>query len=130
MTAADATKAEQLLTVAEAARLLKVSTSTIWRWISRGELPAYRVGQRRIVLKASEVQDLLISVKRRQEEERVMPDSTQLAPLTSADVARLQAAMRQAQALRVRILQQRNGQPLPSSTELLREQREQRSATV
>lgn len=35
-------------TVAEAARQLKVSVSTIWRWINAGSLTAYRVGPRRI----------------------------------------------------------------------------------
>ncbi|MCL4545760.1 MAG: helix-turn-helix domain-containing protein [Chloroflexi bacterium] len=127
----DAT-AGQLLTVPEAARLLKVSTSTIWRWINRGELPAYRAGQRRIVLKATEIQHILTAGRQRHGEGgSTMPEPViPLSPLTPTDVARLQAAMAQAQAIRARILQERHGRLLPSSTELLREQREQRSAQL
>ncbi len=35
-------------TVPEAAKLLKVSPSTVWRWIDAGRLPAHRVGARGI----------------------------------------------------------------------------------
>jgi excisionase family DNA binding protein len=35
---------DEYLTVAEAASLLRVHKSTIWRWIENGSLPAYRVG--------------------------------------------------------------------------------------
>lgn len=42
---------EEYVTVAEAASFLKVSPSTIWRWIDQGVLPAYRIGQRRIRLR-------------------------------------------------------------------------------
>jgi excisionase family DNA binding protein len=37
---------ESFLTVAEIAALLKVDPMTIGNWISRGELPAMRVGRR------------------------------------------------------------------------------------
>jgi excisionase family DNA binding protein len=40
----------EYLTVAEAAELLKVHKSTIWRWIESGSLPAYRVGRRGVRL--------------------------------------------------------------------------------
>ena len=39
------------LTVAEAARYLKVSEPTIWRWVRGGKLPSFKVGRlRRIPL--------------------------------------------------------------------------------
>ncbi len=38
-------------TVPEAADILGVSTSTIWRWIKAGRLPAYRIGARNIRIK-------------------------------------------------------------------------------
>jgi excisionase family DNA binding protein len=38
-------------TVAEAARELEVSETTIWRWIASQRLPAYRIGPRRIRIK-------------------------------------------------------------------------------
>ncbi|MGI8912894.1 MAG: excisionase family DNA-binding protein [Chloroflexota bacterium] len=41
--------------VREAAERLHVSTSTIWRWIDRGRIPAYRVGPRQVRLKVADV---------------------------------------------------------------------------
>ncbi len=46
--------AVQLLTVDEAARLLRIGTSTLWRIVMRGELTSYKIGgfARRISLAA------------------------------------------------------------------------------
>jgi excisionase family DNA binding protein len=46
--------AAQLLTVDEAARLLRIGTSTLWRIVMRGELTSYKIGgfARRISLAA------------------------------------------------------------------------------
>lgn len=46
-------------TVPEAARRLKVSPSTIWRWINSGSLTAYRVGPRKIRIKTVDLQTLI-----------------------------------------------------------------------
>jgi excisionase family DNA binding protein len=43
------------ISVSEAARILQVSASTIWRWIERGELLAYRIGPRRVRLRRGEL---------------------------------------------------------------------------
>ncbi len=45
----------ELCTIAEAARALRVSVSTVWRWINAGRLPAYRVGNRRIRLRKEDL---------------------------------------------------------------------------
>ena len=42
-------------TVSEAAEVLGVSPSTIWRWIDAGRLPAYRVGLRSIRIKKEDL---------------------------------------------------------------------------
>jgi excisionase family DNA binding protein len=42
---AAATETRLLLTVAEAAKALAVSTRTIWSLTNRGELPAVRIGR-------------------------------------------------------------------------------------
>jgi excisionase family DNA binding protein len=34
-----------ILTVAEVARYLRVSETTVWRWCTSGKLPAFRVGR-------------------------------------------------------------------------------------
>jgi excisionase family DNA binding protein len=50
------------LTVREAARLLRVSSSTIWRWIEARRLPAYRVGPRAIRIKKADLESVLTPV--------------------------------------------------------------------
>lgn len=45
----------EYLTVPEAARVLQVSASTVWRWIASGKLSAYRVGPRKIRVKKEDV---------------------------------------------------------------------------
>jgi excisionase family DNA binding protein len=47
------------LTVAEAARELDVSPSTVWRWIDSGRLPAFRAGPKTIRIKREELQALM-----------------------------------------------------------------------
>ena len=46
-------------TVAEAARELDVSPSTVWRWIAANDLPAYRVGGRKIRIRKQDLQRVL-----------------------------------------------------------------------
>ena len=41
--------------VSEAARVLEVSPSTIWRWIAAAKLPAYRIGPRTIRIKKDDL---------------------------------------------------------------------------
>jgi len=43
-------------TITEAARLLNVSKATVWRWIDRKMLPAYRIGPRKIRIKREELE--------------------------------------------------------------------------
>lgn len=54
---------EEFFTIPEAAKLLKVSVSTVWRWIDSGALPAYRIGQRRIRIKKAELQTIIQPIK-------------------------------------------------------------------
>ena len=50
---------EEYLTVAEAATLLRVAPSTIRRWIREGDVPAYRIGRRRVALKRDDLSNLI-----------------------------------------------------------------------
>ncbi len=50
----------EFYTVSEAARELRVSQATVWRWIEARRLPAYRVGPRRIRIRR---RDLLSVVR-------------------------------------------------------------------
>jgi excisionase family DNA binding protein len=49
---------DELLTVAEAAALLKVSRHTIYRWIAEGRLPAVRYSRRVVRLRRHEVEGM------------------------------------------------------------------------
>jgi excisionase family DNA binding protein len=46
---------EEYLSVQEAAAVLRVHRSTIRRWIAEGDLPAYRVGQRKLAVKRTDL---------------------------------------------------------------------------
>ncbi len=50
---------ERFITRDEAARLLHVDLSTLWRWNKAGILRSKKVGQRRVMYKYSDVLDLL-----------------------------------------------------------------------
>lgn len=50
----------QMLTVAEAAELLRVAPSTIRRWIREGEIQAYRVGKRRIGVRREDLSRVVV----------------------------------------------------------------------
>jgi excisionase family DNA binding protein len=66
------------LSVDDAAQLTTLSTKTIRRAISRGDLPAYKAGTR-IVLKREDVQDWLFSVPSgRQLKVEVTPSASQV----------------------------------------------------
>jgi excisionase family DNA binding protein len=47
--------ADEFLTVAEIAELLKVNPQTVRNWIDRGELPAVRVGARRVRVRRTDL---------------------------------------------------------------------------
>ena len=54
---------EGFYTVAEVAHALRVSVPTVWRWVHSGRLPAYRVGQRRIRIRRSDLGSVISPVK-------------------------------------------------------------------
>lgn len=60
MTAID----EEYLTVTEAAALMRVAPSTIRRWIREGNLPAYRLGHRRVGLRRDDLASLITPVRK------------------------------------------------------------------
>ena len=47
---------DEFLTVAEVAELLKLNPLTVRNWINRGELPAVRLGERRVRIKRSDLE--------------------------------------------------------------------------
>ena len=54
---------EDYVTVDEAATILRVAPSTVRRWIREGDVPAYRIGRRRVALKRGELTALVTPLR-------------------------------------------------------------------
>ena len=54
---------EGFYTMAEVAQVLRVSVPTVWRWVHSGQLPAYRVGQRQIRIRKSDLGSVISRVR-------------------------------------------------------------------
>jgi excisionase family DNA binding protein len=123
-----ATVDEEYLTVDEAAALLRVAASTIRRWIRQGDLPAYRIGHRRVALKRDDLNGLITPAR----PERNIPhytiytDASQIPKLTPEAVQRGLAALERAERHNREIMARRGGKPLRSSVEIIHEMREER----
>lgn len=114
-----------LLTLTEAATLLKVSVVTLRRWIKQGRLPAYHVGPRKVRINRSDLSKTFTPTN--QEEVNVMPERIPIRPLTDAEVKEGLAAFKEADAVIEAIRERRGGQPLDSSVPLIRRARETRA---
>jgi excisionase family DNA binding protein len=100
----------ELYTIQEAAKILRISEGTVWRWVKEGKLPAFRMGDRALRIKK---EDLRLVVKRTQREKKAgVPSRTEQI-----------LALKEAKALQNRILS-RIGGLLPDSAEEIRTLRE------
>lgn len=85
------TRESDFYTVAEAAKILDVSPSTIWRWIEAKRLPAYRVGPKKIRIKKESL-GALIKPARAETKNRALSDKYKalFEPPTEEELARRQ----------------------------------------
>lgn len=121
---------DDLLTVQQAAELLQMSTSTIWRWINQGDLPAYRLGQRRVRVRRGDVERIIRprnneALAATEDPEGVMP-----APLTEEQRQRALATLERLKALHAKLLDERGGELFPDSVELLESIRAERDGEL
>ncbi len=107
-----------LLTVREAAQLLKVSTMTIKRWLKQGRLVAYHVGPRALRIKQEDLQDLLRPATA--SEASMKQEQRPFSPPPKEEIARRQALVATIQAKR----EERVITPL-TAAELVRRSREE-----
>ena len=117
---------DDYVTVSEAAEILHVGTSTLRRWIREKRIPAYRLGERRILLRRGELDSLVTPVRR-----RFIPIETDIERvrnrrLTKEQQQRALAAIERLQQLEREVQTSRQGQTFTPSLQLLDEARTQR----
>jgi excisionase family DNA binding protein len=118
---------EDYLPVAEAATRLRVSPSTIRRWIREGDLPAYRLGRRRVGLKRDDLDRLVTPVRTAAYENQMSHiTTTSIRQFTAEERRRGLEIMDELERMAKAITAER-GAPFPPSTELLAQQREERT---
>lgn len=133
------TKKGDYYTVAQAAAILEVSTTTVWRWIKAELLPAYRAGPKNIRIKKQDLERVITPAREparatarseemnaTQEEKSISPAIT-IRPLTDEEVQRGLAALERARTSRAQMLAEHGGKPLASSAPMIRQARAQRS---
>ena len=119
----------EYVTVAQVATLLHVAPSTVRRWIRQGDVPAYRVGRRRVALKRTDLA-LLITPARVGGEKGAEPargEGPEVHRLTFEEQRRGLATLERAELLGKRILERRGGKPFPPAWEALNELRDERT---
>ena len=113
------TKDGAFYSVSQAAKLLGVSPSTVWRWIEADRLAAYRVGPKTIRIRKQDLETVIRPARA----ERIMASPTferlGIQPPTRQELARRQALVEQILARRAR----RVISPL-TTTDLIRQVRE------
>ena len=110
------------LTIREVAGELHVAESTVWRWVDRGLIPAYRLPARRIRIKKSDVEKAMKPAK-----ESPATDWEKWIVDESGVGIDPEVAIRESNELIRRIRQRRGGVPMPDSVEDIRQMREERS---
>lgn len=120
---------EELVTIAEAARVLKVSPSTIRRWIGDGDLPAYRVGHRRVRVRKPDLARLVVPVRGEAKQPGALDQHGRPIPRRLTDEERQQwlAAIEESKRLHAEQLARRGGKPFSPSWVLINEARDERS---
>src|SRR5215211_5666680 len=114
-----------LLTMREAAELLRVSEVTVARWLKQGRLPAYRVGPRAVRVRRADVERMVEPVSprlRAHVQPEAEPTTASQRP-SDADYERGLQALLELRELGERIVARRGGKPLSDSAELIRSER-------
>ena len=112
-------------TVAEAARLLRVSAPTVWRWVDSGRLPAYRIGGRAIRIRRSDLSQVVRPARRGLTKGLIMERQVIYSGDQTIAADELVKRLRATQG---RLLARRSGKRLAPSEEIIRRAREERAA--
>ena len=91
----------EFLSVAQAAKLLGVSHSTVWRWVDADELPAYRIGPKTIRIRREDLDAVIRPVKPRTKEVGAAVD--RMKPPSKQEIERRKALVSEILALREKL---------------------------
>ena len=113
-------------TVAEAARALRVSRPTVWRWVHSGRLPAYRIGGRAIRIRNADLHRLVKPAARTTPQPRVSQSDLEryIVRMGNPELS-VEEKMKRLRKGEETILKRRGGKPFDSSVPLIREAREE-----
>ncbi len=120
---------DDYVTVAEAATLLRVAPSTVRRWIRDGDVPAYRIGRRRVALKRDDLSNLVRPARLVAGTGDNLADDEKWEPrrLTPEEKQRALEAMDRAQRHAEETRARRGGKLFPPSWITINEQRDERT---
>jgi excisionase family DNA binding protein len=91
---------DAVYTVGQAAQFFDVSPATVWRWIDAGKLPAYRVGGRKIRIRAEDLQEVVRPAREGKEARAVAGSAVTPAPPDPEELARRRALVEEILARR------------------------------
>ena len=120
---------DDYVTVAEAATLMRVAPSTIRRWIREGDVPAHRIGRRRVALRRADLSRLITPARPAGEtKDNVAIDEPVVGRrLTPEEVQQALEALDWAQKLAQRTFEERGGKLFPPAWITINEQRDERT---
>ena len=117
------------LTVAEAAALLRVAPSTVRRWIRQGDVPAYRLGRRRVAIRRDDLATLIAPVQPGMTwiSDEAEIEALKTRKLTPEEKQRALEAIARAQRRAAETQARRGGKLFPPAWEALAELRDERT---
>jgi len=121
---------DDFVTVQNGAALLRISQSTVWRWVKTGDVKAYRIGGRRVWLRRSELAELVKPASEGTRKGGTMAQGERVHErrLTDAERQQMQAAVEGARELQAKLLEARRGKRFRPAHEDIDEARRERSA--
>lgn len=120
---------DDLLTVAEAATLLRVAPSTVRRWIREGDVRAQRIGRRRVALRRADLARLITPARHATDtkDSVVVDEPVVRRRLTPEEIQRGLEAMDRAQQRAAETRALRGGKLFPPAWITINEQRDERT---
>ncbi len=128
--AASADEWDDFVTVEKGATLLRISQSTVWRWVKAGDVKAYRIGGRRVWLRRSELAELVRPATDKPKKGGTMAQGERVHErrLTEAERHQMLGAVEAARELQAKLLEAREGKLFRPAYEEIDEARRERSA--